>query len=413
MTYILVYFCLFLIPSYIFRFSLFGVKTNFFELAILVTFLVFIIEKLISIFQKKSNKFQFGYLFAYIFLLFAVVSVYFSADKIHALGILKGWFFAPALLYLIIINTFDQQKRRLIPFFCFFSVVLVSIWAIMQRTGQVSTLFYQVGDSGFDNYLNFSSIRSFGPFESPNYLAMFLVPMMFLSLPMLDLYKRKLDRLVVVSLFIFPLLALYFSHSLGGLLAFGAGLLTYFAIRLTKEKRSKVDKSRLKIATYVLILLFLISGFVGIFSSIKTETYSNNIRRDIYDYSLQLAKKNPVFGVGLGDFQTQVAKISADNAGFQLWGLNYAIHPHNLLLALWLNLGLGGLIAFAILLICLIKSLNLQSSKDRFAPALYASTIAILVHGFFDTTYFKNDLSMIFWLILALSLIRDKEKNEN
>jgi len=31
--------------------------------------------------------------------------------------------------------------------------------------------------------------------------------------------------------------------------------------------------------------------------------------------------------------------------------------------------------------------------------------LAILVHGIVDTTYFKNDLSAIFWIILAMSVI--------
>ena len=34
--------------------------------------------------------------------------------------------------------------------------------------------------------------------------------------------------------------------------------------------------------------------------------------------------------------------------------------------------------------------------------------VVLLVHGLVDTPYFKNDLSVLFWLIIGLGIIEDK-----
>ncbi|PIS07344.1 hypothetical protein COT78_04275, partial [Candidatus Berkelbacteria bacterium CG10_big_fil_rev_8_21_14_0_10_43_13] len=47
---------------------------------------------------------------------------------------------------------------------------------------------------------------------------------------------------------------------------------------------------------------------------------------------------------------------------------------------------------------------SLWSRRSELIPVcLMMAMAAILIHGLFDTTYFKNDLSSIFWLIIALA----------
>jgi len=38
--------------------------------------------------------------------------------------------------------------------------------------------------------------------------------------------------------------------------------------------------------------------------------------------------------------------------------------------------------------------------------------IALLTHGFFDTPYFKNDLAIIFWVMVGLAVVLKKIKTE-
>jgi len=38
--------------------------------------------------------------------------------------------------------------------------------------------------------------------------------------------------------------------------------------------------------------------------------------------------------------------------------------------------------------------------------------ICLLIHGFFDVPYFKNDLSVFFWLLIGLLVVSKNFKEE-
>ncbi|MDO8444025.1 MAG: hypothetical protein Q7S80_00785, partial [bacterium] len=95
-------------------------------------------------------------------------------------------------------------------------------------------------------------------------------------------------------------------------------------------------------------------------------------------------------------------EISKNDIDFQVKTLPSALHPHNVYLAMWLNLGILGLIIFVIMVVNFFRRLWPQRNY-YLALCLMAAMSAILIHGLFDTTYFKNDLSAIFWLILAFA----------
>ncbi|MDD3086823.1 MAG: O-antigen ligase family protein [Patescibacteria group bacterium] len=400
-----------LIPTYIFRFTIFSIPTNVFEFSVLLAGLTFLIVWLSNYLSGKAVKCNFGYLATYLLILAAAISIYFSADKSTALGILKGWFIVPVILYLLVINYYPKERTKDLSLAIFIPLMIVSIWATLQKIGVISTLFYQVGDPGFADYL--SRFRAFGPFESPNYLAMFVVPSIFLSLPIFGYFKGATNKLLLSTLYIFPLYALYASHSLGGLLAFGFASIVYFAFQTAKIHRLKILNSSWKMTGLVLALIVVAAIFALTFSSIGSETYSRSMRIDIYRYAWDLAKNHPIFGIGLGQFQAAARAISLDNLGFQLYGLSYALHPHNLFLSYWLSLGILGLAAFIILIINFFVRLGRSKSDVALSAGLFAAMTAILIHGLIDTTYFKNDLSAIFWLIMALSLLLEIKKKRS
>jgi O-antigen ligase len=129
----------------------------------------------------------------------------------------------------------------------------------------------------------------------------------------------------------------------------------------------------------------------------------DKIRVEIYKYSDILLRNNPVSGVGLGGFEDRISKISENNASFQLYAMSYALHPHNLFLAIWLSTGIAGLVIFIFILASIFK--RLFTSDSRLRSYFVAAIVAILIHGVFDTTYFKNDLAALFWLIYSGAVI--------
>ena len=90
--------------------------------------------------------------------------------------------------------------------------------------------------------------------------------------------------------------------------------------------------------------------------------------------------------------------------------------------AFWLNLGLLGLVAFFWLVGEAVR--RVWHELKKFAHAKVCSVgwlkvtaflmlLIILVHGLFDTPYFKNDLALLFWLILGVMLQPLEEKTHS
>ena len=115
-----------------------------------------------------------------------------------------------------------------------------------------------------------------------------------------------------------------------------------------------------------------------------------------------IIKDHSLIGIGPGMFQRYYLDYQAKFPPYLEWAVP---QPHNLFLAFWLQTGLLGLIGFIWLLFNFFGSVT---PKSLLSVVLMAAMIYILIHGLVDTTYWKNDLAIIFWLIIALSHTSDR-----
>lgn len=393
---------IFLIPFYFFRFSIGPIKTNIFEVTVLVSLFLAFNFKL-----STKTKINFGSIWVKIFVFSAFLAIFFASDKVNAAGIFKGWFLAPYLLYLVVINLFTKKDLPKLSLSLYLSFAIVTIWGVLQSWHIVGLSFYQK-NSDLAQYLASDNFRIFGPFESPNYLAMFLTATFFLVLPAFSLIKKEKSKIFYYS-FLIPFgLAIYdifLTKSRAGLIAFFVALIIFIFSVGKKRKRQN-----LRLPIFFLIFFMIFSYFY--FKNISQDRgESNESRLQIYEYSVSMLKNNSVFGIGLGEFQTKITAMSSNDAKFQDETLSYALHPHNLYLAIWLNLGLIGLVSFCGLLIYFVKKIKLIG-VNYITVCLVSSLVAVLIHGLFDTTYFKNDLSALFLLVFAyLEILIAQNKN--
>ena len=84
------------------------------------------------------------------------------------------------------------------------------------------------------------------------------------------------------------------------------------------------------------------------------------------------------------------------------------MYPHNIILNFWSELGLLGLLAFVwligrALLIAgrVYQGLGMGAEKYILLGTVAALT-ALVVHGMVDVPYFKNDLAVLFWLLIGI-----------
>jgi O-antigen ligase len=111
-----------------------------------------------------------------------------------------------------------------------------------------------------------------------------------------------------------------------------------------------------------------------------------------------------VTGAGLAGFQTLVAPyITNIHSAAQF------IDPHNILLNFWVETGVLGVIAMAWIFFVGFRESwrGWRHGTPGWAPyhlAILLALVAIVVHGLVDVPYFKNDLSLEFWALVAITL---------
>jgi putative inorganic carbon (hco3(-)) transporter len=125
-------------------------------------------------------------------------------------------------------------------------------------------------------------------------------------------------------------------------------------------------------------------------------------RVPLWQSTLQMLADNPVFGAGLSGFETRIAPY------WNATHIDRFIYPHNILLNFWVATGILGVLAFGWLLVraFALSWWHWRHGDRRYAPiqlGVVLALVGIVVHGLVDVPYFKNDLSLEFWALLALT----------
>ncbi len=90
------------------------------------------------------------------------------------------------------------------------------------------------------------------------------------------------------------------------------------------------------------------------------------------------------------------------------------MYPHDIWLTFWVELGLLGVLAFAVILFSLLwRGLrSLQQTEGFYRAALWGVVGALVmwtVHGLVDSPYWKNDMSVEFWILAAIEVVVIRE----
>jgi len=386
------------LPAYLIRFSVLGIPTTLLEVLI---YLVFIIGLVIAIKEHREFPKHAVWLPILLLLVAAVISVVISPVKLVALGEFKAFFIDPIMVFWLILTFLKKEDFAWIFNGLVIGSIFVSGHAIFEKTiGNLTPDARVVGIFGY----------------SPNYLALFLTPLTALVLA----YNFRLaaDRKVenrtskIIATWgtiILALIALDLSGSRAAFLALGGGIIFYLIVYFRAQTQGKLW---LKIIIGAILVLlvgvawwlnrpnFTLDPAVG-----GRVTSSNNIRAQIWQTSLELGSKHPFLGVGLGNFQNSFRQLTYNRVNFSAYITPLALTPHNLFLMFWLSTGLLGLVALVWLLAIFYRTGFAKLATKPAVIILLCAMTALILQGFVDTPYFKNDLSLIFWLIFASMLI--------
>lgn len=409
-----IYIAILFIPLYSIHFSLFKIPFNVWEILVLIAVITWILDFCFKKESRKNNLEKISFLlkkFGIAFLLLAIglfLSLFKSENYLISWGIIKGWFFFPFLLgILVFLKTYDRRDIENFIKFLFFSISAVAVIA----------LFYLLaGKLTYDKRLT-------AFYFSPNYLAMYLSPGLIIGLFNLwklasvfqEEQKLKNRSLFFIYQFLFriknwPLIIgnflliiiLYFTYSYAAwitTLVILSGLYLIFSVN--KKKFVFFLGTLLVIGNLLFVFQYKNPKFQSLANFDERSSLASRIM--IWQSAIKILKDNWLLGIGPGTFQKKYTEYQKFFPPYLEWS---APQPHNIYLAFWLQSGLLGLLGFLLLVFSWLKNIaNLKSYEEKILIAPLAGVMFyFLIHGLADTPYWKNDLAAIFWLIFFLGM---------
>ncbi|MFH1012326.1 MAG: O-antigen ligase family protein [Candidatus Peregrinibacteria bacterium] len=400
----LVYFSPFVFPLYFFRMEFFGIPFTFLEVYVYFTFLVWLLGL-----RKTGFSLKRPLLFYYsaAVLLFLGVSFGILAAPAFiglpdgsmlnaqqtALGVWKGWIVMPLFYFVVLTQSLnDSHQVEFLLRRYVYSAVLV---------GLLAHLLAIFGDGLTYDF------RLAGFYESANYLALYILPAITLNCVWF-MRRRAFSRLqngIDVATLVILFYVLFFTKSYAAILAlFGTFFL--YAVTVMVRHRQQSKKAFAGVVALVAIFVLIVASQVH---SLKFKQFldtenrsSTTVRFEIYQIGWHLIKTHPLLGVGPGLFQANYQVSARDVLGHDPMEWNVP-HPHNIFFAFWLNAGVLGLLSFLLLFVL---------AHYRFTYPLLAFW-SVVLHGFFDTPFWKNDLAMVFWLIVGAILLSQLNQKGN
>jgi O-antigen ligase len=189
----------------------------------------------------------------------------------------------------------------------------------------------------------------------------------------------------LIILAIFEIIALYFTLSRGGIMAFILTLpfLIYYLFYDYEKKFSLFLNILISLTIFAFIIYFLRDYFILIWNRVTKSFFADNGRFDLWEEAIILFKSYPLFGAGL------FARVEGDYFGFY----------HNTFIHTAATLGIVGLISILWQIINVFKLFfkNLNFKKAILLIALFGANI----HGMVDNVYYMPQFMVIFFIVIA------------
>ncbi len=391
-----------LLPTYLFRSYIDFLPFTFLEVCIWVTFLGWLASSIKKNGLHATRLHSFGataseatYRLPMLLILIAsTASLVIAPNFSAAAGLWKAYFIEPLLFFIVLLDVLREPKNRTIILWSLgISTLSVSLLAIYQKF----TAFGIFEPS----WVGVEHRRVTAMFTSPNAVGLFLGPIVALYFGWIvsefKNFKATALKMVVVAL---ALIAICFTVSQGTWLGLVAA--TVFLLFFGWNKKW----SGALVMLGVLTILFIPQLRERAVPLLTLQDVSGQNRLMLWSVAGEYLTGNIgnfLYGAGILGY-AQIQDATRDPLIIEP-----LLYPHNIILNFWLEIGLLGLLAFGLVIVIFFKQGfgQLQSNK-WLALGTMAAMVTMLVHGLIDVTYFKNDLAVLFWIIIALPLTLQK-----
>ena len=289
----------------------------------------------------------------------------------------------------------DEWLKRFLSAFmassCFVSFIGIAEWVLNKQSKlwQDNEVFSELA----------GRVVSF--WSNPNVLACYLLVAFFVSFGCLIGRKNKKIKFLSFVAFWLSAVCLVLTWSRGAWVS----VALVFVVTLLILSHKSIPWVILMIAAIVAAFFLLPNTFVERVTSIVSFSDSSVLYRiNIWKGCAALIRSCFMTGVGVGE--VAFAEVYGD---FALSGIESAPHAHNLFLQITIELGIAGLLVFAVLILMLLRSsfsLFRRRSFSHFSSIsglmCLAALMALLLNGMTDYIWYNNRIYLLFWLVAGL-----------
>ena len=319
----------------------------------------------------------------------ALLSIPFAIDPVEAWNEFNSAFLKAVLMFIVLVNVVRTEKRLKGLFWLGLAISCVlSVSAIND---------YRLGNLGFQGQRIGGAVG--GMFGNPNDLALHLVTMLPLAFGLFLSTRRLLAKPLYIACLLLMIGGVVASFSRGAFLGLaGAGLV--FAWKLGRRNRALMI---VLIAGFIVVLLAFVpedyASRLGSITAVSSDASSSS-RRDVLFRSIFVALRNPLFGVGMGNFHiVSIRELVSHNAYTQVGA----------------EMGLAAMVIYIMFIVApfrrlrLIEHETLAARRDSriyyLAVALQASLAAYMISSFFGSVAYQFNVYYLVGYAVALRRI--------
>ncbi|NEO25606.1 MAG: putative bicarbonate transporter, IctB family [Kamptonema sp. SIO4C4] len=257
--------------------------------------------------------------------------------------------------------------------------------------------------------------RVYSYLGNPNLLAGYLITAVALSAAAMFIWRKWLPKLLAITMFLVNLACLYYTDSRGGWLGTSALLLVFllllrywFADALPQFWRVWLVPMVFGgfAALVVAAVIFVEPLRLRVMSIFAwREDSSNNYRINVWEAVFKMIRDHPLIGIGPGnsaftEIYPRYARAGYDNA----------LSSYSIFLEHIVEIGLIGFGFFLWLIVVTVDVglraiAKLRETGEQQAFWLIGAIAALsglMVHGLFDTVWYRPQVNTLWWLIVAL-----------
>ncbi len=237
-------------------------------------------------------------------------------------------------------------------------------------------------------------------------------------------------RVILLAAYVPLLFVLYESQSRGAWVAIAVALLFVVALSIPSRKVLLAGGLAFIVVAVVFALFFhtRIINFIVEDHTSATGVSTLTKRLYLWQVALNMIHDSPWSGYGMDNWLCHYSlnTVCFTPHLYHYWGSvpgAYNIlrsepdlsHPHNILLHIWVSMGVFGLLAFISILLLFYwlfarilaspSSSNVQSRMRWMTLGVGAAMLAALIQGMVDSSFLEQDLAFCFWMLVAALLV--------